>query len=503
LAGATAAAMLPLLGTGAKADDAPKHGGRFRMALAGSSTTDTFEPGQIWDTGIQNISAQVRDLMTEVSPEGKLVPALAESWEPSKDATTWSFKLRKGVEFHNGKSFTSQDVLFTMNHHLKPDSISGAKGVLANVADVKADGPNGVIYTLKKPDADFGYTLSDYHMVIMQDGTTDWNTCIGTSAYVLKEFKPGSRFFATKNPNYWRNDRGWFDEVETLIVNDTAARMNALLSGQVDCVSRVDLKTVNLLKRNSKFTIQNIEGTKQATLPMLCDVAPFNDPNVRLGLKWALNRKHIVDQIFNGYAVVGNDQPIAKINRYFNPDLPQREYDADKAKFYLKKAGQENTTFQLHVADAAFAGAVDTATLYQEDARQAGVNIEIVREPADGYWKNVWINKPWCASFWSGRPTEDAIFTLCYGKDSNSNESHWDNPKFNDLLVAARGELDDAKRRQMYYEMQQICSDDSGSILPVFLNIVQATTDKVGTNRVSGYGEMDMDRAAHNWWFKA
>jgi peptide/nickel transport system substrate-binding protein len=176
LAGATAAAVLPLLGKAAKADDTPKKGGRFRMALAGSSTTDTFEPGSIWDTGIQNISAQVRDLMTEVSPDGQLVPALAESWEPSKDATTWSFKLRKGVEFHNGKSFTSQDVLFTMNHHLKPDSISGAKGVLANVAEVKADGANGVIYTLKKPDADFGYTLSDYHMVIMQDGTTDWNT---------------------------------------------------------------------------------------------------------------------------------------------------------------------------------------------------------------------------------------------------------------------------------------------------------------------------------------
>jgi peptide/nickel transport system substrate-binding protein len=232
-------------------------------------------------------------------------------------------------------------------------------------------------------------------------------------------------------------------------------------------------------------------------------VAPFTDNNVRLALKYAVNRQRILDNVLNGYGVLGNDHPIAKINRYHNGDLPQREYDADKVKFHLKKAGMENEVFTLHISDAAFAGAVDAATVYQEDARQAGVKIELVREPADGYWSRVWLKKPWCTSFWSGRATEDAIFSLAYGKDSSNNESHWDNARFNELLVAARGELDDAKRRAMYYEMQALCNEDSGSILPVFLNMVQATSDKIGTATVSGYGEMDHDRCAERWWFNS
>lgn len=505
LAGAAAAGALPLL-PGRRAfsqDDQPKRGGRFRLAIGGGATTDTFEPGAMWDTCIQVISAQIRDLMVEVLPDGMPGPSLAESWESTPDASIWTFRLRKGVEFHNGKTFTADDVLFTMNHHRKPDSISGAKGVLAGVEDVRADDPYTVTFTLTSPNADFPIVLSDYHMVIMQDGTTDWSTSIGTGAYALESFKPGARALTKRYPNYWRDDRGWFDEVETLTINDSAARMNALISGQVDAVNRVDLKTVNLLKRNPQIVVQNIQGTKQFTMPMLNDVPPYTDNDVRLALKWAVNRQHIVDNVLNGYGVVGNDHPIAKVNRYHNADLPQREYDPDKVKFHLKKAGMENHVFQLHVSDAAFSGAVDAATVYQEDARQAGVSIELVREPLDGYWNRVWLNKPWCLSFWSGRATEDAIFSLAYGKGSDSNESHWDNPRFNELLIAARGELDDAKRREMYYEMQAICRDDSGSILPAFLNIVQATSDKIGTGTVLGYGEMDNDRCAERWWFKS
>ena len=502
LAGAGAAGLAGLSGVGVQAQEAaPKRGGRFRLALAGGSTTDTFEPGSMWDTFIQVLSAQVRDTLVEVLPDFTPGPSLAESWEPSADLKTWRFNLRKGVEFHNGKSFTSEDVVFTINHHRGPNSISGAKSTVANVEDVKADGPHAVIFTLKVPSVDFPMSLSDYHLVIMQAGTTDWLTSIGTGAYALQSFQPGVRAFAKRYPNYWRSDRGFFDEVDTLAVNDSSARMNALVSGQVDAINRVDTKTAALVQRNPRLKLQNVQGTKQFTLPMLTDTAPFDNVDVRLALKYAINRQQIVDNVLQGFGQVGNDQPIAPVNRYFNPDLPIREYDPEKAKFHLKKAGLEGHTFELNVSDAAFNGAVDACALYQESARQAGITIKLNRVPSDGYWSQVWKKVPWCVSFWSGRPTEDGILSICYEKGADSNETRWDNPKFNELLVAARGEADEAKRREMYYEIQSIIRDEGGAVLPCFLNFVQATSDKIATGKVAGNGEMDGDRCAERWWF--
>ncbi|MGF7160603.1 peptide/nickel transport system substrate-binding protein [Rhodoligotrophos appendicifer] len=499
-AGAAGLALLP--GSHLQAQEStPKRGGRFRLALAGGSTTDTFEPGSIWDSVIQNISAQVRDTLVDVMPDFSPGASLAESWEPSADFKTWKFNLRKGVQFHNGKSFTSEDVVFTINHHRGPNSISGAKSTVANVDDVKADGPNAVIFTLKVGSVDFPMSLSDYHLVIMQAGTTDWLTSVGTGPFALQSYQPGVRALTKRYENYWRTDRGFFDEVDTLVVNDSSARMNALVSGQVDAINRVDTKTAALVQRNPNLKLQNVQGTKQFTLPMLVDAVPFNNPDVRLALKYAINRQQIVDNVLQGFGQVGNDQPIAPVNRFFDPNLPIRAYDPDKAKFHMKKAGMEGHAFELNVSDAAFNGAVDACALYQESARQAGININLKRVPSDGYWSRIWMKVPWCVSFWSGRPTEDAILSICYEKGADSNETHWDNPQFNQLLVAARSEADDAKRRQMYYDIQALIRDDCGTVLPCFLNFVQATNSKIGTGKVAGNGEMDGDRCAERWWF--
>lgn len=479
----------------------PKRGGLFRLGLAGGATTDGFEPGSIWDTVMQNISAQTRSMLVEILPNGQLDPALAESWEASPDARIWTFRLRQGVEFHNGKTLDAEDVIFSINHHLGPDSTSQAKAVTQGITDIKADGKLTVVVILEGPNSDFPFVLSDYHLPIVPAGTTNWDAGIGTGAYVLQSFDPGVRALVKRNPNFWRSDRGFFDEVETLVVNDTGARMNALVSGEVHAINRADLKTIGLLERNSELAVQNIEGWKHFTLPMLTDTPPYDNNEVRLALKWAIDRQQLVDTVLRGYGRVGNDHPIAAINRYHNPDLPQREFDPDKAKFHMKKSGLAGQAFELHISDAAFNGAVDAAVLYQESAAKAGINIQPIREPADGYWSRVWMNLPWCGSFWSGRPTEDAIFTLAFGRDSDSNDARWDNDRFNKLLVAARGELDDDKRRPMYYEMQQIVRDEGGVVIPIFINHVQATSAKVATGTVAGNGEMDGDRCAERWWF--
>jgi peptide/nickel transport system substrate-binding protein len=171
---------------------------------------------------------------------------------------------------------------------------------------------------------------------------------------------------------------------------------------------------------------------------MRTDTPPFDDINVRLALKHAVNREELVQKILYGYGTIGNDNPIGRSYFFHNPDLPQREYDPDKAKWYLQQSDLSSLKVSLSAADAAFSGAVDAAVLYQSHAAKAGIEIDVVREPNDGYWANVWMQKPWCACFWGGQPTTDTMLTIAYSAESSWNDTYWKHDRFNMLLKAAR-----------------------------------------------------------------
>ncbi len=166
---------------------------------------------------------------------------------------------------------------------------------------------------------------------------------------------------------------------------------------------------------------------------------------MRNAIKYSLNREEIVEKVFLGHGTVGNDNPIAPTVKFAIDPQPQHTYDPDKAKELLKKAGLETLTFDLSVADAAFTGAVDSALLWKEQAKACGIDINVIREPDDGYWDNVWLKKPFVASYWSGRPTCDWMFTTAYAADAAWNDTFWKNPRFNELLVA--GPLGDRRRQ--------------------------------------------------------
>jgi peptide/nickel transport system substrate-binding protein len=458
-------------------------------------------PATITDTMMKLINkGQIRNNLVEIDNKSQPIPELAESWEPSPDAKQWVFKLRKGVEFHNGKTMDAEDVIYSINHHRGEKTKSAAKGIVDPIADIKADGKDTVIFVLKGGNADFPYILSDYHLTISPAGDKFLGG-VGTGAYILKDYEPGVRCFAVRNPNYFKENRAYFDEVETLGIADVNARTNALKTGEIDVMNRCELKTVHLLKRMPGIQVMQQNGTKHYTYAMLVDNAPYDNNDVRLALKYAIDREQQLKTILRGYGVIGNDHPISPANRYHASELPQRQYDPDKAKFHLKKAGLKDAIFRLHAADAAFEGAVDAGVLYKENASKAGVNIEIVREPNDGYWSNVWMKKPWCAVFWSGRPTEDMMFSTAYAEDASWNDTHWKNKRFNELLVTARAELDEKKRREMYVEMQRLVSDDGGVVVPMFAADLSAATDKIKHGELAVNSELDGYRCAERWWF--
>jgi len=500
-----AAALSPTLLTATARATKPLKGGRLRIGMAGGSTTDSLDPATITDAMAYNINWQIRNCLVEVDYESNPVPELAENWEASPDAVTWRFKLRKGVEFHNQKTLEAEDVVFSINHHRGKDSKSAAKGIVDPIQDIETDGKYTVIFTLKEGNADFPFIMSDPHLPIVPAGTqgNEWEKGIGTGGFMLESHEPGYRALTKRNPNYWKKGRAHFDEVETIGISDVTARVTALNTGQIDAMNRFELKIIHLLKRVSGIQILNITGTKHYSIPMLTDRAPYDNNDVRLGLKYAIDREHMLKTILQGFGSLGNDHPIAPAQKYFASELPQRKYDPDRARFHLKKAGMLDRTFKIHAADAAFVGAVDAALLFKEHAAKAGIKIEVQREPNDGYWSNVWMKKPWVMCYWSGRATVDWMLSTTYAHDANWNDTFWKHDRFNRLLKAARAELDEAKRREMYVECQKIIRDEGGVVIPLFANNIEGATKKVRFENPAGNWEMDGHRAAERWWFES
>ncbi len=484
---------------------APKSGGKFIIGTAHGSTTDSLDPGT-WENDFISGAGYARyNYLTEIDSSGNLIGELAEKWAPSADLKTWTFELRDGVEFHNGKPLNAQDVVDSINHHRGEASTSAAKPLLDGVADIKASG-NSVVITTTDANGDFPFLMSDYHLPIMpsKDGQSDWMSGIGTGPYALTDINMGVSFNAARNPNYWKAGRAHFDEIEMLAIADVAARTSALTTGSIHHMDRCDIKTVHLLERNSDIKVEEQEGFGHYSIPMRTHLAPFDDNNIRLALKYALDREALLQTVLRGHGYVGNDHPISKSNRYFAADLPQKSYDPDKARFYLDQAGLSELTVDLSAADAAFGGAVDAAVLFKEHAAKAGITINVMREPNDGYWADVWNsdNRKWSMCFWNGRPTEDQMFTTAYAADAPWNDSNWKHAEFNRLLVTARGLLDSPERRAMYVEMQRLVSDEGGVMVPLFNNYIHAISSKIThEDKLSSNWPNDGHRYTERWWF--
>src|SRR6056300_758220 len=226
----------------------PTRGGLFKIGRRHGSTTDSLDPATYENGYMQNLCYSYGNHLTEVGADGKLRGELAETYE-SSDAQTWVFNLRKGVEFHNGKTLDADDVIATFNHHMGEDSKSAGKGLLSAITSIKADGPNRVVFELNAPNADFPFIVSDYHIVILpaSGGQIDPTAGIGTGGYIIENHEPGVRTLMKRNPNYWKENAAYFDEIEKLALLDVTARQNAIMNGDVHAIDGVDPKTVALL----------------------------------------------------------------------------------------------------------------------------------------------------------------------------------------------------------------------------------------------------------------
>ena len=480
----------------------PKKGGTFRLGMGGGSTTDSLDPAKLTDTGAIIVSAAIMNRLIEIDEHRKPAPAVFESWEAKDKATRWVFNIRKGVTFHDGKTLDADDIIYSINLHRGEGSQSGAAENLTAIKEIKKLDANQIEIVLESGDADLDYVLSDYHLLVVQNGFKDFTKPIGTGAFKFESFDPGVSAKVVRNDSYWRSDRGFVDAVEFTTINDTAARMNALIAGQVDAINRVDTSSIDLVKAVPDLEIVQSHGGYHTIFAMRTDTAPFDNPDLRKAMKYAINREQLLKSLFNGYGTLGNDHPIPASDPYFNTELPQTQYDPDKAKFYAKKAGISTVSAPLSVSDAAFEGAVDSGSVFQANAAAAGINFTTKREPNDGFWDNVWLKAPFCESYWVGRPAATQMLTVAYKSTAAWNETGWKSETFDKLLSEAKAEVDEAKRKPLLFELQKMLHEDGGAIIPIFKDYVEAHNKKVKGHTPHGNDELDNNLIAEKVWIE-
>lgn len=478
----------------AKAQESgPKRGGVMRLAMADGGASDTLDPARM-TTGADRARAfTIFSRMIDFMPDEGLVGNLATSWEANADATQWVFELREGVEFHDGKSLTSADVVHSINRHLEPDSGSPAKGYLGDIEDVVADGGRHVVFNMKAPFPDLPFLLTDKNMLVHSEDMNredfEAGLAIGTGPWMLKEFEPGISSTVERNPNYHRSDLPYIDEIEVFTIPDGNSRTTALLAGDTDIIHKVENQLIEAVENSDVANVLSYAAARHAVYPMLADSPPFSDNNLRLAVKHAIDRERFLELAFGNHGTVGRDHPFPVFDPFFAEDVEALPRDPDKVAYYLRQAGMEGTTLEI-IASESLPGGANASVVLAALMGEAGLNVQVKRVPSDGYWDAVWMKAPWCGSEWHGRPTMDLMLSLVYGCGVPWNESRWCHERFEELVVAARREPDSNLRKEMYREIQLIMRDEGATLTPVFINFVDGYAKKVQNLKGHPYGPM-------------
>lgn len=476
----------------------PKQGGRIKAASVSGSVMDTLDPAKGSGSTDYTRAHMFYNGLTRL--DAKLVPQmeLAESIE-SEGALRWTIKLRKDVHFHDGKPFTSADVVYSLLRHKQPATNSKAQSVAEQMEEVKATSTHEVQIKLTSPNADFPVILGTSHFLMVKEGATDFSTAIGTGPYKCQEFKPGVRSIAVRNNDYWKPGKPYLDEIEFISISDEVSRVNALLSGEADIIAAVNPRSAQrIIAAGGYATIESKSG-EYTDLVMRDELGPTRNPDFVLAMKYLFDREQMRKVIFRGLAVVGNDQPIPPNHRFYFPGLPQRPYDPEKAKFHLQKSGLAGATLPI-VASAAAIGSIDMAQLLQLSTQQIGLTLKVNRVPVGGYWTNHWMKHPLGFGNINPRPSADMLFTLFFKSNAVWNESGWKNEKFDQLLIAARAQTNETKRKQLYADMQVLVHEHCGVGIPLFMSTVDGYNTKIkGYDASSLGGFMGFSFAEHVW----
>lgn len=490
---------------------APVKGGTLTMAIAGAGEKQTLDP-HFQVSGIEFVSAtNIYDRLAE-RLDGKINYRLATAMERNQDGTKWTIKLRPGVKWHDGSTFSARDVLYTWRR--MTDDHTGDSAALSpiDLVNVQTKGDLELEVPTKYPISDLPELFVSDQMQIIRDGTKTFNPANGTGPFKLKSFDAGRQFVLVRNEDYWELGLPYLDEVIVVSIDDASGRINAIHGAQADIASGIppaqaralapkdaDLSKAAIL--DSPMGLRLVNSAAVLTAPFVMDTskAPFDDVNVRKALKLAVDRKRMVQAVYAGFAGPGNDMFGLGYEGY--PDVPQTTYDPDQAKSLLAKAGHSRLPLEI-VVTAGETGQLEAATVLQQTAKAAGIDLTIRNVPTGDFWSSYWMQVPFFPTWWTRKP-----FATQYGQSmavgAPYNEARWDRPDLDEKFRKAQGTLDDAVRAQMYADINKVHHEEGGHIITTWSNPIDLVTPRVQGIRPTGPNALGDYRLRMIWLAQA
>lgn len=449
----------------------PARGGRLRIARPANSKAETLDPAA--SLSAYEYLGALYNRLVRLNEGGQPVPDLAEDWDVTPDALRWTFRMRDGVRFHDGRACTSRDAAFTLAHILDPDIGSPQAGVLntvMSVGGISAPDPTTLVVELDAPHSDLPSLLTAYQCYVVPDDSTlaEMQTSgNGTGPFKLSSFRPGGRGTIEAVDDHFAG-RPVLDGIDFFSIQDTQARVNALMAKQIDLISQtnLDFATAQVVAASSAATIARVRNGQWYTIPTLATSADFADVRVRQALKLAYDPQRILEVAVQGAGTIGNDNPVVPTDAT-HLDAPHVR-DPERAKALLAEAGfPDGLDFELSTSalDPVF---TPMAVSFSNAIAEAGFRARVRNESADSYYTQVWMVKPAMVTYWyTGRPV-DQLLNQIFRSGSSYNESAWANPQFDSVLDAARAEVDPDRRVQHYRDAQELIITQGATITPIF-----------------------------------
>ena len=448
--------------------------GTLRVGIVSLAQSDTLDPAAATTAGGYAIAAQLYDTLTEYGPDGKLRPRLAESVEPGKTADEWTVRLRD-ASWQNGDPVTAKDVVATIQRWFDQKLPPTTLVPFIDPAKIDVPDQHTLVFHLKYPTTTFSDAFTSPTAAIVPAGF-DPKHPVGSGPYALDDFDPGVRVTFKADEHYW-NGAPHSKALEFVSFADGSSEVNALLGKQIDVASQVDPALVSTVKADQSLQVSSFPSSGTLTWVMNVQQKPFDDPVVRQAFRLAVDRQQLIDQVYDGYATLGNDY-FSPFDPLYDHDLPQRTYDPNRAKAVLQAAGYTApVTVQLVGTDNRPTSERQNQLLIQQ-AAAAGFDVQFKQVDQATFYGDAYGTYPLSLSYWGFLDIFDqAAETIT--KDAPYNSSHWTDPQYDKLFDQAVQTIDEPARADLVHRMQKIEYDSGAYVVPVFLDSVTAHTANV------------------------
>ena len=447
----------------------PKRGGTLRYAVGDGLAKDSLDPALTGSAMITVGGFAIYDTLVRVDNDWNVAPMLAEDHSVNGDATEYSFKLRKGVEFHDGSPFTADDVAAHFKRVL--DEKTGSPGLsllgsLLKPSGIVVGDPTTITFKLDRPDAFFAVRMAHVTARIPKAGAPSWiKGSYGTGPFKNIEFKPGEGFHFERNENYWAEGEPYLDAIDGINIPEQATKAQAVLTGDVDLCDRTDASVIPQFEASETAALFDLGSPTPFMVDIDSSIEPFSDPDVRRALKMLVDRQKMLDLVWRGQGIISPDSLISPEDPFFPAGFEPPPFDPEQAKALLAKAGYADGFPAKIWTTTAYPYLNPGAQVIESGWAQAGIKAEIASVSSDRY-DSAFLSEPILMDF-APRQHPSFMFDLFMSPASDLNVSRVEDPKLERLIKEFSSTLDEARQKEISGEVIRLYDEVAAELIPV------------------------------------